>query len=449
MLAWLLKEVESPYGDVATLHWAVPDTDADALNPAALQVKLESAEDQLGSVLWNSNSASLRYLHKHILALLPPPPPPPSSSVSSEAQSPLTTPLAGKNVVELGAGVGCLGIALAMAGARVAITDLKELLPLMEHNVRLNENRVQVRSRGVGHCVALHWKWGPTVSTMVHKQLQKKNLAVAKNTEKQQHPPPGHVTSSTSSTLHSSVDRVVSSMVTSLLAPSASLLGCEEALLSATGGESPSTAAVATATSQRMPFHYVVLCDALYGNPKDWPALLYTLTEIMATNPDECEVVNFCEQRVNEVEGDFLKLLDAENAKTFVPMAHRQRDGDPMWTSLVDYATQCDQSASTPAADQHKLREDAANALLSYVLVQRRGPYRWTYTTKVLQDEQSELNMVIRATHVRWTRAAVAKEEKPKQCLSGGVSYHAKKSRPSSGVSEMPRRRRPRRDGDW
>ncbi|CBZ25434.1 conserved hypothetical protein [Leishmania mexicana MHOM/GT/2001/U1103] len=443
MLAWLVKEVESPYGDVATLHWAVPDADdnaeVNALNSTALQVELESAEDQLGAVLWNSNSAALRHLHTHVFNL------PPSSS-SSAALAPPAIPLAGKSIVELGAGVGCLGIALAMAGARVFITDLKELLPLIEHNVRLNEKRVQARSRGVGHCTAFQWKWGPTVSTMVHKQLQKAVAAVQiPDQQQRQHFPRSNATLSAKLALSHSVDRVVSSMVSSLLAPSAFLAKCEEALRSV-AAVSSSTTAVATDTPLKTPFHYVILCDALYGNPKDWPALLYTLTELMATNPDECEIVNFCEQRVNDVEGAFLKLLDAENGKKFVPMENRQRDGDAMWTEVLDCATRCCKSSSTSAVEQHKQREEAANSLLSYVLVQRRGAYRWVYKTKVLQDAQSELNMVIRVTRIRWTCTEVVKGEKVTQHHSGGVGHHATTSSAIFGVPKPPRRRRSRDD---
>ncbi|GET87632.1 hypothetical protein, conserved [Leishmania tarentolae] len=443
MLAWLIKEVETPYGDVATLHWAVPerddDAEADALNSTALQVELESAEDQLGAVLWNSNSAALRHLHTHVFKRDP-------SSAPLAGQAPPETPLAGKNIVELGAGVGCLGIALAMAGARVCITDLKELLPLMEHNVRRNEKRVQSRSCGVGHCVAFQWRWGPTVSTMVHKQVQREMAAVKIADQAQQHSPRGQATSSTAFDLAHLVYRVVSSMVSSLLAPSASLAKCEEALR-AVEAVSSSTTTVATGTPPKTPLHYVILCDALYGNPRDWPALLYTLTELMATNPDECEVVNFCEQRVNDVEGAFLKLLDAENGKTFVPVERRERDGDAMWDEVLDCAARCCQSSSMSAAEQHKQREEAANSLLGYVLVQRRGSYRWAYTTTVLQDAQSDLNMVIHVTRIRWTRAEVVNAEKEKQRCSDGVRRQGTRSSATFDVSESSRRRRARDHG--
>ncbi|KAG5481536.1 hypothetical protein LSCM1_05555 [Leishmania martiniquensis] len=433
MLAWLVKEVESPYGDVATLHWAVPDADdgadLDGLNSTALKVELESAEDQLGAVLWNSNTAALRHLHEHIFKL-------PLTSLSPAPQASPAAPLAGKNIVELGAGVGCLGIALAMGGARVVITDLKELLPLMEYNVRLNEKRVQTRSGGVGLCVALQWKWGPTVSTAVHKQLQREKLKVSRAADErhQQRSPCDNTASSTSSEFSNVVHRVVSSMVSSLLAPSACLTECKGALRSLAAGSSP------TAASLKTPLHYVILCDALYGNPKDWPALLYTLTELIATNPDECEVINFCEQRVDDVEGTFLSLLDAENAQTFVSMESRQRDGDALWTNVVDSATRCSESPPTSEAGQYKQREAAASSLLCYARVQRRGAYRWAYTTKVLQDSQSELNMVIRVTRIRWTRARVVEGEEAAPRHKGGIGHRVTASISKFGVPERPRR---------
>eukprot|EP01117_Protostelium_nocturnum_P019301 TRINITY_DN8336_c0_g1_i1.p1 TRINITY_DN8336_c0_g1~~TRINITY_DN8336_c0_g1_i1.p1 ORF type:complete len:298 (-),score=104.39 TRINITY_DN8336_c0_g1_i1:211-1104(-) len=44
----------------------------------------------------------------------------------------------GKKVIELGAGTGLLGIALAKIGAQVILTDQESLVPLMRENARLN-----------------------------------------------------------------------------------------------------------------------------------------------------------------------------------------------------------------------------------------------------------------------------------------------------------------------
>jgi tRNA1(Val) A37 N6-methylase TrmN6 len=40
--------------------------------------------------------------------------------------------------VELGAGVGLVGLALAALGARVTITDVGKVLPLMRRNLQAN-----------------------------------------------------------------------------------------------------------------------------------------------------------------------------------------------------------------------------------------------------------------------------------------------------------------------
>ena len=200
MLAWCRAAVVTPFGDVSVDHWAVPDVE----NETDDLPELDCAQDQLGSVLWNSNECVSRYLREHIFV----------------------DGAKGVRVLELGAGVGALGISLAMAGALVAITDIKELVPLMRHNIELNHITPPAA------CKPFAWKWGEAA-------------------------PPELV----------------------------AYLGCR--------------------------LDVVILCDALYGNPKDWPKLITTLDWLKDEFPG-CTIVNFCEQRVNAVEAGFIELLQRE-----------------------------------------------------------------------------------------------------------------------------------------
>ncbi len=62
-------------------------------------------------------------------------------------------------------------------------------------------------------------------------------------------------------------------------------------------------------------FDIVILCDALYGNAEVWPALLSLLKHVCAT--PKTEVINFCEQRVQDVEMPFLQLIEADGDLEF------------------------------------------------------------------------------------------------------------------------------------
>ncbi|KAL3662059.1 hypothetical protein V7S43_012864 [Phytophthora oleae] len=46
--------------------------------------------------------------------------------------------LEGKQVVELGSGLGLVGIFCSLLGARVTLTDMEEVIPLLDYNIRLN-----------------------------------------------------------------------------------------------------------------------------------------------------------------------------------------------------------------------------------------------------------------------------------------------------------------------
>ncbi|KAG2498939.1 hypothetical protein HYH03_003129 [Edaphochlamys debaryana] len=67
----------------------------------------------------------------------------------------------GARVVELGSGPGLVGILLAKLGAKVYITDIPKVLPLVEANVEANGVGVsQRRGAGQGHALVEPLEWG-------------------------------------------------------------------------------------------------------------------------------------------------------------------------------------------------------------------------------------------------------------------------------------------------
>ncbi|KAF7271548.1 hypothetical protein GWI33_015579 [Rhynchophorus ferrugineus] len=57
---------------------------------------------------------------------------------------------------ELGAGVGCVGLTAACLGANVILTDLPEIIPLLERNVLLNIEYVK-NNKGKTDVIPLPW----------------------------------------------------------------------------------------------------------------------------------------------------------------------------------------------------------------------------------------------------------------------------------------------------
>lgn len=103
-------------------------------------LKLRLAQDQndanVGSVVWPCT----RYLvnasatNSHVVAALQGKP-----YLTAIGEKPTPEPgfLAGRRILELGSGTGFVGLALALMGADVTLTEQPSAMPLLEHNVAL------------------------------------------------------------------------------------------------------------------------------------------------------------------------------------------------------------------------------------------------------------------------------------------------------------------------
>ncbi|XP_078493858.1 protein N-lysine methyltransferase METTL21A-like [Ciona intestinalis] len=65
----------------------------------------------------------------------------------------------GRKVIELGAGTGVVGMAVAYLGGNVTVTDLQKFLPLLQENVDLNKNIIEKGGNG-GNLTLSELKWG-------------------------------------------------------------------------------------------------------------------------------------------------------------------------------------------------------------------------------------------------------------------------------------------------
>lgn len=387
-LAWVCEECPTPFGAIRTYNWAVPDEDpSNNYDPEAIgfnedeeEIALEPAQDQLGSVLWNSNSVALDHFAQLVIY---------QEAKDSGDQSIITTAFGGetadegeeksfqkskrqrteggedettssdaagsarylavskevlakKNILELGSGVGVLGIALSLyGGAKVAITDIKELVPLMEKNIRESAKKV----------IPLTMNAPQKNANADNNQL--KNLGKGGNSNLKQN----NKTSSSKGGSSAAVAAYATTIEGRGAKDHPSERGGTCRAFAFRWGE-PYPQTLASYLGPRV--HFIAMCDALYGNPTEWPKLIQNLKEIVAvakksiedderdsdeespkassknkeTNGTEGEnegaitslkvdgsghklrksfklpvIVNYCEQRVDEVEGPFLKLL--------------------------------------------------------------------------------------------------------------------------------------------
>ncbi|KAJ1521966.1 hypothetical protein ONE63_002297 [Megalurothrips usitatus] len=107
-----------------------------------LKTCLQFYQKEMGDVscvIWDASLVLARYLEKRV------------------EQDPLS--LKSLKVIELGAGVGCVGILAACFGADVISTDLPAVLPLLERNINANK---PIWSQAGGHVRACELNWGTT-----------------------------------------------------------------------------------------------------------------------------------------------------------------------------------------------------------------------------------------------------------------------------------------------
>lgn len=101
-----------------------------------------------GGAVWTAGAALATYITKNA---------PPGRNPQSNGTVTLA-PWRGVNVLELGSGTGIAGIAAAVEGANVLLTDKDDLKPLMAENIRLNRDQIEI---GLADYEAFDWAAPP------------------------------------------------------------------------------------------------------------------------------------------------------------------------------------------------------------------------------------------------------------------------------------------------
>lgn len=96
----------------------------------------ERVGETVGSIVWEGCAA----LMVHLLARSVVAP-----ATHEAAEHSLWTRLRGVRAIELGAGVGVLGCLVAKLGAQVCITDRREILHVIQHNIEANQLQQQAQ----------------------------------------------------------------------------------------------------------------------------------------------------------------------------------------------------------------------------------------------------------------------------------------------------------------
>ncbi|XP_007253849.3 protein-lysine methyltransferase METTL21D [Astyanax mexicanus] len=112
-------------------------------NDGSVLEMYQCSKGDVGCVVWDAAIVLCKYLETE--QFCPAPPPAPSAWSC-------------KRVVELGAGTGVVGIMAASLGANVTVTDLEDLQPLLELNIKKNQNLIRT-----GSVTAKVLKWGEDV----------------------------------------------------------------------------------------------------------------------------------------------------------------------------------------------------------------------------------------------------------------------------------------------